>query len=155
MSISRNEEFVEFISGVSKTLISLKTFLRNKIKAGNLDLTLEMLQVLKCLWDKEHTNQQEIANLTLKDKASLTYLIDNLSKRNLVVRTEDKEDRRNKLISLTPEGVALKKTIQPWLDEMYSLAGADISPEILAGGVNLFKKINANLEGSYPGANLL
>jgi DNA-binding MarR family transcriptional regulator len=153
MSTSKNQEFVEFISGVSKTILSLKTFLRNKIKSSNLDLTFEMLQVLKCLWDKEYTNQQEIANITLKDKASLTYLIDNLSKRNLVVRTEDKSDRRNKLISLTKEGIALKKVIEPWLDEMYSQAGKDISSELLSGGTALFKKINTNLDKPNSGVN--
>lgn len=145
MSTSKNEEFVTFIADVSKTTLALRTFLRNKIKAANLDLTLEMLQVLKCLWDKENTNQQEIATLTLKDKASLTYLIDNLSKRNLVVRTEDKTDRRNKLISLTPEGIALRKVIEPWLDEMYTLAGKGISSELLSSGTALFDKINTNL----------
>jgi len=154
MSTSKNQEFVEFISGVSKTILALKTFLRNKIKASNLDLTFEMLQVLRCLWDRENTNQQEIANITLKDKASLTYLIDNLSKRNLVLRTEDKVDRRNKLISLTPEGIALRNTIEPWIDEMYSWAGKEISSEHLSGGTTLFNKINTNLERSYQDVNL-
>ncbi|HCN84770.1 MAG TPA: MarR family transcriptional regulator [Sphingobacteriaceae bacterium] len=148
MSAVKNEEFVEFLSGVNKTILSLKTFLRNKIKASNLDLTFEMLQVLKFLWNNQNANQQEIANMTLKDKASLTYLIDNLTKRNLVFRTEDKDDRRNKLISLTPEGLALKEIIEPWIDEMYTLAGKEISPELLTSGTTLFKKINDNLEES-------
>lgn len=148
MSAKKNEEFVDFFSGVSKAILLLKTFLRNKIKSSNLDLTFEMLQVLKFLWNKQNANQQEIANMTLKDKASLTYLIDNLTKRGLVIRTEDKEDRRNKLISLTPEGLALKEVIEPWLDEMYSRAAKEISPELLKSGTELFTKINDNLEES-------
>lgn len=150
MSTEKNQEFVEFLSGVNKTILALKTFLRNKIKVNNLDLTFEMLQVLKYLWNNKNVNQQEIANMTLKDKASLTYLIDNLTKRNLVFRTEDKDDRRNKLISLTPEGLALKKIIEPWLEEMYTLAGKNISSHLLSGGTELFKKINENLEESKP-----
>lgn len=150
MSTEKNQEFVEFLSGVNKTILALKTFLRNKIKVNNLDLTFEMLQVLKYLWNNKNVNQQEIANMTLKDKASLTYLIDNLTKRNLVFRTEDKDDRRNKLISLTREGLALKKIIEPWLEEMYTLAGKNISSQLISGGSELFKKINDNLEASKP-----
>lgn len=150
MSAEKNVEFIEFLTGVNKTILSLKTFIRNKIKANNLDLTFEMLQVLKYLWNNHNANQQEIANMTLKDKASLTYLLDNLTKRGLVVRTEDKDDRRNKLISLTPEGMALKKIIEPWIEDMYTLAGNDISPELLAKGTTLFKKINDNLEETKP-----
>ena len=148
MRTKKNEEFVNFLSEVNKAILALKTFMRNKMKASNLDLTFEMLQVLKYLWSRERSNQQEIANYTLKDKASLTYLIDNLAKRNLVIRTEDREDRRNKLISLTTEGVALKKIIEPWLDEMYTLAGREISAQLLFEGTELFKKINANLDES-------
>jgi DNA-binding MarR family transcriptional regulator len=148
MSTEKNTEFIEFLSGVNKTILALKTHIRNKIKTSNLDLTFEMLQVLKFLWHNQNANQQEIANMTLKDKASLTYLLDNLTKRGLVMRTEDKDDRRNKLISLTPEGMALKKIIEPWIEDMYTLAGTGISPELLASGTALFKKVNDNLEES-------
>ncbi len=67
----------------------MKLFMRGKFREHNIDLTFEMLQVLMHLWEREGVNQQELADLLLKDKASLTYLIDNLSKRKLVRRTAD------------------------------------------------------------------
>ncbi len=52
----------------------------------------------------------------------MTYLIDNLVKRNMVSREADPEDRRNNLICLTREGKQLQKKLHPWLVEMYSVA---------------------------------
>jgi DNA-binding MarR family transcriptional regulator len=148
MKQGRNEDFIDFISSVSKSVLLMKSFLRKKIKASNLDLTFEMVQVLKTLWNKENINQQEIANVTQKDKASLTYLIDNLTKRNLVVRTEDKSDRRNKLITLTPKGAALKDVMQPWFEDMYAVSGHGITPELLSAGKTVFQQMISNLENN-------
>jgi DNA-binding MarR family transcriptional regulator len=122
-----------------------KVFIRNKLKAHNIDLTFEMLQVLLLLWKKDDVNQQELANLLHKDKASLTYLIDNLSKRKLVQRSEDPADRRNKRITLMSEGARLNDIIRPWIDEMFTIAGKDIPVQLLKDGIALFEKMLTNL----------
>lgn len=146
MDANRNEDFISFIYEVRRVTQAMRAFLRNKIRDSGHDLTFEMLQVLKSLWDKENVNQQELANITQKDKASLTYLLDNLSKRKLVIRTEDQNDRRNKLISLTKKGNELRKVMEPTLDEMYAVAGKDLDKESLSIGIKLFQKINKNFE---------
>ena len=66
-------------------------------------MTFEMLQVMHCLWKEQGVSQQTLAEKTAKDKACLTNLINNLEKKGWVVRREDTNDRRNKLIFLTPE----------------------------------------------------
>lgn len=145
MATTKNDTFHAFITTMSKAHLEIKSFLRNKFRENNIDLTFEMLQVLNHLWNKEGVNQQELANLLHKDKASLTYLIDNLSKRDLVQRTEDAADRRNKIITLKPEGLRLKNVIRPWIDEMYTVAGKGVPVELLDNGINLFGKIYTNL----------
>jgi DNA-binding MarR family transcriptional regulator len=145
MATSKNEVFSGFMSAMVRSQQEFKSFLRNKFRENDIDLTFEMLQVLKYLWNKEGVNQQELANMLHKDKASLTYLIDNLSKRSLVLRTEDPSDRRNKIITLLPEGLRLKGVIQPWIDEMITVAGKNINTELLQNGKLLFEKIYTNL----------
>jgi DNA-binding MarR family transcriptional regulator len=145
MSITKNNTFSAFTTAMNKAQMEFKSFLRNKFKEHNIDLTFEMLQVLNHLWTKEGVNQQELANLLHKDKASLTYLIDNLAKRDLVQRTEDGNDRRNKIITLKPEGAKLKDVIRPWIDEMYTVAGQNVPVELLKNGIDLFNKIYNNL----------
>jgi DNA-binding MarR family transcriptional regulator len=145
MENSKNETFALFTSTMVKAQNELKAFMRNKLKGHNIDLTFEMLQVLIHLWEKQGVNQQELANLLHKDKASMTYLIDNLSKRKLLRRSEDSADRRNKLITLTPAGLALKSLILPWIDELYTVAGKNVTKETLQNGISLFETMYSNL----------
>jgi len=142
----KKNTFTEFSSTVMKVQIAFKCFIRKKLKENGIDLSFEMLEVLKCLWEKEGLKQQDVADYVMKDKASLTLLIDNLTRRNLVKRTEDPSDRRNKLVMLTEDGLALKNTIEPWIDEMYAMAGTDIPEELLREGIILFDKIYGNLQ---------
>jgi DNA-binding MarR family transcriptional regulator len=122
-----------------------RQYIQAKIKENQLDITYEMLEVLICLWEKDGTNQQEIADRIIKEKASMTYLIDNLSKRDLVRRTEDKSDRRNKLVYLTPAGLHLQKQLLPWATEMYKIASEGLSADLIIASTQLIKQMTKNL----------
>jgi len=125
---------------------AFRQFIQCKLKEHDAGLTFEMLQVMSCLWNKDSINQQEIANITVKDKASMTYLIDNLAKRGLVTRLEDINDRRNKLILLTEKGKLLKKKIQPVIDKMHEVSGKDIDVARLKEFMAVLDKIESNLK---------
>ena len=76
---------------------------RNFTDAGY-DVTCEQWSVLMNLWQKNGQSQQDLAQNTCKDKTSMTRLIDNMEKHNLVVRIPNKVDKRQKLIYLTKKG---------------------------------------------------
>lgn len=143
--IQKSETIIEFTRKLLAVNTAFRQFLQCKLKEHKVGLTYEMLQVMGCLWRKDGINQQEITILTVKDKASMTYLIDNLAKRNLVKRQEDINDRRNKLILLTAEGKLLKKKIQPFIDEMNQVAGKNIEADMLQNCMTLFYKVENNL----------
>jgi DNA-binding MarR family transcriptional regulator len=120
--------------------------IQKKIKEHGINLTFEMLEVMGCLWRRDGLNQQEIADRTLRDKSSMTYLLDNLIKRKLVKRSADKNDRRNKLIFLTKEGLSLKDILYSWLADVYGLASEQITGEDLQNGVLLISRMVNNLK---------
>ena|ERR1700733_2801900 len=126
--------------------IYVRQHIQEKIKENNLDITFEMLEVMSCLWRKDGINQQEIADFTLRDKSSMTYLLDNLAKRRLVTRVEDEHDRRNKLIYLTPEGQQLKEQLYPWAIEVYAVASEDARTSELEQAVSLLHRMTGNLK---------
>lgn len=119
--------------------------IQQRMKENNMNLSFEMLEVLSCLWRKDGINQQEIADITLKDKSSMTYLIDNLVKRELVKRVEDGNDRRNKLIYLSDQARNLKEQLYPWATELYTVATEDIDADELTTCLNLINKMVGNL----------
>lgn len=135
---------------LGRSMAELRNYLRQyiqvKIKAHGLNLTFEMLEVLTRLWKMDGVNQQELADHTLRDKSSMTYLIDNLVKRNLVTRAEDEHDRRNKLIFLTAEGKVLREDFHPWVAEVYQMATVNLDQAELEAGISLLQKMTANLK---------
>ena len=123
----------------------LRQFMQQKFKENNVDLTYEMHQIMACLWRKDGINQQELADLTLKDKASMTYLIDNLTKRGLVKRTEDSSDRRSKLIYLTAKGRGLGKKVEPWVTELFTIASRDFDINAIKESIKTIEKMRDNI----------
>ncbi|HWB28799.1 MAG TPA: MarR family transcriptional regulator [Chitinophagaceae bacterium] len=124
----------------------LRQFIQAKIKEDNINLTFEMLEILGCLWNRDGINQQELANITIKDKSSMTYLVDNLVKRNMIKRVPDENDRRNNLIYLTKEGKELQTRLYPWVVEMYAKATADVCCADVEGSLTLMKKMIGNMQ---------
>lgn len=135
---------------LGRSIIELRSRIRQhvqkRIKKNNINISYEMLEVLVCLWRKDGINQQELADRTLKEKASMSYLIDNLVKRDLVKRSEDENDRRNKRIYLTGEGKQLQEQMQPWATEMYTAASDDLSAEIILAATQLIQKMTKNIK---------
>ncbi|WP_316836251.1 MarR family winged helix-turn-helix transcriptional regulator [Pedobacter nutrimenti] len=122
-----------------------RQFIQARIKENQMNITYEMLEVLMCLWEKDGINQQEIASRIIKEKASMTYLIDNLSKRELVKREEDENDRRNNLIYLTKKGKHLQEELLPWAMEMYTAASADLSADAIISSTKLIQQLTRNI----------
>ena len=136
----------EFAHTIIQVNTAFRQFVQQKLKQHKLDLTFEMLQIMGYLWENDGTNQQEIANATVKDKASLTYLIDNLTRRELVYRQEDSCDRRSKRIFLTEQGWHLKTVARPWLDDMLVAAHTDIPGCDFAKAMQIMRKVINNLK---------
>ncbi|HJC94738.1 MAG TPA: MarR family transcriptional regulator [Candidatus Phocaeicola excrementigallinarum] len=85
-----------------------RKLIRN-FRLNGLDITPEQWTVLLYLWEKDGVTQQELCNATFKDKPSMTRLIDNMERQQLVVRMSDKRDRRINKIHLTPIGKSLEE----------------------------------------------
>jgi DNA-binding MarR family transcriptional regulator len=145
-----NKTKAELALNLGRAMAELRVLLRQqiqeKIKENGVNLTFEMLEVLSCLWRRDGIIQQEIADYTLRDKSSLTYLLDNLVKRKLVSRVEDGNDRRNKLIFLTQEGLALKDQLYPWAMEVYQAASEKLDETALETAVAVLNQMTVALK---------
>lgn len=106
-SLILTEEFYAFLTGKVSTAISRR--LQRNLKLEKLNITSEQWTILYHLWVEEGLTQQELAHLTYRDKPSISRLINNLEKMGLVIRVNDKQDRRSNLIYLTKEGRRLKE----------------------------------------------
>ncbi|NIG54147.1 MarR family winged helix-turn-helix transcriptional regulator [Chitinophaga sp. Cy-1792] len=124
----------------------LRRVLQVKIKENNWEISFEVLEILGVLYRKDGMNQQEIADELVKDKSSITYLIDNAEKKELVERTEDQNDRRNKLIFLTEKGRSLILKLNPWAVDIYEKATQHLAYEEVHQALTVARKMNENLK---------
>ncbi|MCL3854073.1 MULTISPECIES: MarR family transcriptional regulator [Parabacteroides] len=127
---------------VLKTRMTFRQTIQRLLKQNNIDMTFEMLQIMHCLWKEQGVSQQTLAEKTAKDKACLTNLINNLEKKNWVIRQEDSNDRRNKLIFLTPEGEEMARRIKSMLKDMYDQIGERMNPRHMESCMKQLTKLN-------------
>ncbi len=74
-----------------------------------LDLTYTQYITMMVLWDKKQMNVKEIGKCLYLDSGTLTPLLKKLESKGYITRHRSKEDERNLLIKITPEGEALKE----------------------------------------------
>lgn len=120
--------------------------LADDFKVEGIDITPEQLTVLSLLWKKDRVTQQELCNITFKDKPNMTRLINSLEQKGLAKRTIDKNDKRNNLILLTPEGKAIEEKAFLVANATMRKALVNVSAQELAVGQNLLKKIFNNMQ---------
>ncbi|SJN49312.1 Transcriptional regulator, MarR family [Sphingobacterium sp. JB170] len=123
----------------------MRNYIRKKLRESNLDLTYEMLQVLGVLWSRGDLNQQDIADTVAKNKASLTSILDNLAKRDLIIRTEDPADRRSKIISLTKTGQVYEDELDALMNGLYITLKAKLPEKDLVYATSVITKMSENL----------
>ena len=108
-------ELYSFITGKASTAIARR--LQKKFNAAGLNITIEQWSVLYHLWKGDGKSQQQLCNDTFRDKPSITRLVDNLEKLNLVKRVASENDRRINLIYLTKQAQKLEEETMEIADE--------------------------------------
>ncbi|MCR4999763.1 MAG: MarR family transcriptional regulator [Lachnospiraceae bacterium] len=74
-----------------------------------LDLTYTQYITMMVLWEKKEMNVKEIGKNLYLDSGTLTPLLKKLESKGYIKRHRSKEDERNLIISITPEGEALRE----------------------------------------------
>ncbi|MDP3896256.1 MAG: MarR family transcriptional regulator [Mesorhizobium sp.] len=104
--------------------ISTHVFARRVADAG-FDLTPVQFAALDALGANQGVDQARLADLVAKDRATTGAVVDRLEQKGLVSRSVSARDKRARVLTLTPEGLALLARIAPVVE--------DLQREILRG----------------------
>jgi DNA-binding MarR family transcriptional regulator len=121
-----------------------KAFQKTFTEAGH-DVTPEEWVLLNRLWAEDGQRHAELAASTVRDRTTVTRLLDSMVDKGLVRRETDPEDRRGVLTFLTPAGAALKGQLIPVAEGLLGRATRGISDEELDECRNTLRKFQANL----------
>ncbi len=94
----------KIIFQLSKAEHRIKYYIKEKIKAQNIQISAGQSGVLFLLEQKNHLKMSELSRLLGIDNSTITRVIDRLEKHKLVKREMNPADRRQFLIGITEKG---------------------------------------------------
>lgn len=141
-------ELYSVINGMASTAVARK--LQKNFRNAGLEITIEQWSVLYHLWKEDKLSQQELCNRTFRDKPSITRLIDNLEKQQLVKRIASPTDRRINLVALTDAAYALQDITIDLANQTMSEALVGVSKQEIETVKSVFQRVYDNLTGGVP-----
>ena len=92
---------------MAATLQIIGKLVTKSFQESDFDVTIIQFVILNLLNSHENLTltQQDLSLLMSKDKSAILRQIDELEKKNMVVRITDTEDRRKKILMLTETGI--------------------------------------------------
>jgi len=122
-----------------------KRFVQNAMESGY-DISLDQWMVLGPIWQLESVSQKKLGEICLKEKTSISRIIDTLERKNLVVRIEDQIDHRIKRVVLTNAGKQLFFDVLPIMETTREEVKQDISDRDIDIFKSVLSKILDNLD---------
>ena len=120
-------ELYSFVTG--KASIAIARRLQKKFNQANLNITIEQWSVLSQLWKQDGQSQQDLCRATFRDKPSITRLVDNLEKLQLVKRVASSDDWRINRICLTRTAAKLQEQTMQMAEETLNEALESVPAE--------------------------
>ncbi len=139
----RKDKGLAFLINATDKII-INNFVR-KLKNNGINITFEQFTILTMLWDNENLCQYNLAQLTNRDQASTSRLINTLIKNELIIRQCCPSDKRINRIKLTEKGELLKEPVESIARECFEEAVNGISKEEIEQGMKFLTKISENL----------
>ena len=139
----RKDKGLAFLINATDKII-MNNFVR-KLKNNGINITFEQFTILTMLWDNENLCQYNLAQLTNRDQASTSRLINTLIKNELIIRQFCPSDKRINRIKLTEKGELLKEPVESIARECFEEAVNGISKEEIEQGMKFLTKIAENL----------
>jgi len=111
-----------------------------------LGLAAGQLPVLVSLKKSKALSQAELARIAQVEQPSMAQLLARMERDGLVERVDDPEDKRSRLISLTPLAAKRLPKAKLLMDAHVEKALADFSPEEIEQLTALLLRVDANVE---------
>ena len=121
-----------------------KRFVQNVFNSG-LDISMDQWMVLGPIWQLESPSQKDLGEICLRDKPTISRIIDSLEDKSLVVRVSDQIDHRIKRVVLTKAGKQLFYDVLPIMEKTREEVRGEIPDEEIEIFKNVLSKIIKNL----------
>ena len=119
-------------------------FVQNVYDSG-LNISMDQWMILGPIWHLESPSQKDLGEICLRDKPTISRIIDSLEDKSLVVRVSDQIDHRIKRVVLTKAGKQLFYDVLPIMEKTREEVRGEIPDEEIEIFKNVLSKIIKNL----------
>lgn len=130
---------------VGRTSHVMRNTFRDTFSAAGHDITPEEWGLLNRLWENDGQRPADLAASTIRDRSTVTRLLDRMVEKGLAYREVDPNDRRALRTWLTPAGRALRKDLTPVAEELLHRTTRGIPARDLEVTVQTLRRFQANL----------
>ena len=124
----------------------IKIALRRAFATAGHDLTPDQWVALRWLLDNDGITQAALGERTVKDKTTVTRILDRLEDKHLLVRRRDPDDRRSQRLYLTDAGRELAQALVPIVQSFASTVYADVTDADKTALRDILARIEAGLD---------
>ena len=122
-----------------------RKMLASDFKSAGQSVSPEEWAILLFLWKYGDRTSSEIADATIKDRTTVTRLLDGMVAKGLVQRQEDRKDRRRSLVKVTERGRELQGELVPIARNLIETACKGLSVADIEVTTRSLKKMTENL----------
>ncbi len=130
---------------------ALRKELSQRFEGAGYSIGPEEWAVLLVLWSKGPQSPSKLSEETIKDRTTVTRLIDAMVRKELVIRSENPMDRRRSDISLTAAGEALESQLVAIAMEMIAQVTEGVSQRDLEATSRTLQRLSSNLTSVAQG----
>lgn len=135
---------------LEQTVRQMRGYAQRQLDTLQTGITVDQWVLLKIIEERKQISQVELAQVSQKDTASITRILDLLQKKGLIQRIDDEHDRRKYMISLTTEGVEFVMRNLPFVNQIRSQIVQGLSQEEIRTLKDILDKIRQNVRYGNP-----
>lgn len=135
---------------LEQTVRQMRGYAQRQLDTLQTGITVDQWVILKIIEERKQISQVELAQVSQKDTASITRILDLLQKKGLIQRIDDEYDRRKYMISLTGEGTEFVMRNLPFINRIRGQIVQGLSQEEIQALKSILDKIRQNLGHGNP-----
>lgn len=135
---------------LEQTVRQMRGYAQRQLDTLQTGITVDQWVILKIIEERKQISQVELAQVSQKDTASITRILDLLQKKGLIQRIDDEYDRRKYMISLTGEGTEFVMRNLPFINRIRGQIIQGLSQEEIQALKGILNKIRQNLGHGNP-----
>lgn len=147
--MQHKEDYLKLTTVLFRTMQNVEAVIKNDILSYQLNTS--EFGTLELLYNRGRQPMQSMASRLLMANSSMTYVIDKLEKKEMIVRKQDEIDKRIVMVELTEKGRNFFDSIFPHHVETLKKIYHDLNEEELKFLIKTLKKVGFKAKELHGG----